>query len=463
MSDKITLQSVSSVDNSLINAINNNNATLVAAIDNTLSRDGTSPNQMNSTLDMNSHQIINIPFATSPTQPVPLGQLGSPVSIVPALTGDVTGISNGATIPTTLQPLSGDVTSVGRVITLDTVNSNIGSFGNSTSIPIVTVNGKGLTTSVSTAVVNPTQINSVTYPASPSTNTVPVITGVNTVTYEQVPGAAIASNTVANSNLVTVPAHTYKGNNTGSTATPIDVTNTQLTADLNQFTSSLQGVVPGSGGGTTNFLRADSTWVIPTGVLISSVVYSGSQTITIPAGASQGFVRMWGGTGGSGGVTAVTTSATGGTGAGAYLEKILTGLTAGNTLTYTQGGAGAGGTTSGTTGGNGGASTLASGTQTISTLTANGSNGSTGVTAANTSTPGTAGGTSSGGDVNISGEHGMSGTMGNIGIANTTDFIFPGSTFYSRGAFGVSTANAIPTATAGNAGQSGGLNIKWYA
>jgi hypothetical protein len=55
-------------------------------------------------------------------------------------------------------------------------------------------------------------------------------------------------------------AHTYKGNNTGSTANPIDVTSTQLTADLNLFTSSLQGLVPASGGGTTNFLRADGSW-----------------------------------------------------------------------------------------------------------------------------------------------------------------------------------------------------------
>ena len=35
--------------------------------------------------------------------------------------------------------------------TLDTVNSNVGSFGSSTAIPVVTVNGKGLVTGVSTA------------------------------------------------------------------------------------------------------------------------------------------------------------------------------------------------------------------------------------------------------------------------------------------------------------------------
>jgi hypothetical protein len=73
----------------------------------------------------------------------------------------------------------------------------------------------------------------------------------------------IKNNAVTNAKLAQMAAHTYKGNNTGSTANALDVTSTQLTADLNQFTSSLQGLVPGSGGGTTNFLRADGTWAAP--------------------------------------------------------------------------------------------------------------------------------------------------------------------------------------------------------
>ncbi len=75
----------------------------------------------------------------------------------------------------------------------------------------------------------------------------------------------IAANAVANSKLAQMASHTYKGNNTGSTANAADTTSTQLTADLNLFTSSLQGLAPGSGGGTTNFLRADGSWAAPTG------------------------------------------------------------------------------------------------------------------------------------------------------------------------------------------------------
>lgn len=50
----------------------------------------------------------------------------------------------------------------------------------------------------------------------------------------------------------------------GSTV-PVALTATQLTTIPNVFTSSLQGVTPASGGGTTNFLRADGTWAAPPG------------------------------------------------------------------------------------------------------------------------------------------------------------------------------------------------------
>jgi len=46
-----------------------------------------------------------------------------------------------------------------------------------------------------------------------------------------------------------------------SAGTLAGLTNTQLTADINTFTSSLSGAAPASGGGTVNFLRADDTWV----------------------------------------------------------------------------------------------------------------------------------------------------------------------------------------------------------
>ncbi len=90
----------------------------------------------------------------------------------------------------------------------------------------------------------------------------PALTGDVTTSAGAV-ATTIANNAVTNAKAAQMAAHTYKGNNTGSTANAADITSTQLTADLNAFTSTLQGVVPLSGGGTTNFLRADATWAAP--------------------------------------------------------------------------------------------------------------------------------------------------------------------------------------------------------
>lgn len=93
--------------------------------------------------------------------------------------------------------------------------------------------------------------------------------------------ATIQPNVVSNSKLAQIPAHSYKGNNTGSTANTADITSTQLTADLNLFTSSLQGLVPASGGGTTNFLRADGAFATPpsSGGSVTSVALTDSTGI----------------------------------------------------------------------------------------------------------------------------------------------------------------------------------------
>jgi hypothetical protein len=51
----------------------------------------------------------------------------------------------------------------------------------------------------------------------------------------------------------------------GGTGAVEQLTPTQITAILDAFTSGLKGLVPASGGGTTNFLRADGTFAIPPG------------------------------------------------------------------------------------------------------------------------------------------------------------------------------------------------------
>ena len=94
----------------------------------------------------------------------------------------------------------------------------------------------------------------------------------------------IAAGAVTLSKMANLAALSIIGNNTGSPTTPIALTETQVTAMLNVFTSSLQGVVPGSGGGTTNFLRADGTWAAPSGAASANQTLS---NLTSPTSINQ--------------------------------------------------------------------------------------------------------------------------------------------------------------------------------
>lgn len=72
--------------------INANNAAIEAALENTLSRDGTTPNSMSANLDMDSNRIVNLPAPVASTEPVRLvdvqdGSIDTSLFVVPSQTG----------------------------------------------------------------------------------------------------------------------------------------------------------------------------------------------------------------------------------------------------------------------------------------------------------------------------------------------------------------------------------------
>ena len=204
---------------------------------------------------------------------------------------------------------------------------------------------------------------------------------------------------------------------------------------LGNGTGALQVVAPSTIG---NVLSSNgTTWVsAATAANPRATIVTASGTFTIPAGVTKMKVTVVGGGGaGKTGTGGCGSFAGGGGGGGGTAIKFLSGLTPGNTLTVTRG---AGGTTDA---GTGGTSSVASGTQIITTFSATG--GAGGVAYAG---GGSAGGTGSAGDLNIggSGSACVSQARGQTGGAS------------SLGGGGVGTATTGGVGRAYGGGGSGG-------
>lgn len=83
--DILRLDSVTSNDTAATASINTNFASLQAAVENTLSRDGTVPNYMLANLDLNSNRIINVADPVDPLDVVTLGYLNGVIGEIPTL------------------------------------------------------------------------------------------------------------------------------------------------------------------------------------------------------------------------------------------------------------------------------------------------------------------------------------------------------------------------------------------
>jgi len=98
----------------------------------------------------------------------------------------------------------------------------------------------------------------------------------------------IGANKVTNSMLSQVATATFKGRTTAGTGDVEDLTGTQATALLDAFSSTLKGLAPASGGGSTNFLRADGSWAAPVGTTYTFSTGLTNTSGTITANLSTG-------------------------------------------------------------------------------------------------------------------------------------------------------------------------------
>lgn len=196
-----------------------------------------------------------------------------------AISGGGGGVTSvGLSMPTGFSVAGSPVTAAGTLAVTTTLNGylkgNGSGFAAVASVPAGDVTGlaavattgaySSLSGTPSLAAIatsgSAADLSSGTIPAA----RMPALTGDVTTTAGAV-ATTITAGAVSLSKMANLAANSLIGNNTGSSAVPLALTTAQVTAMLDVVASGAKGLAPASGGGTTNFLRADGTWAVPPG------------------------------------------------------------------------------------------------------------------------------------------------------------------------------------------------------
>lgn len=285
---KVVLADLQNLQNetTAVDTINDNNQSIVEGFDNTLSLDGSEPNQMQADLDMNSNQILNLPVPSSNF---------SPVRLI-----DLNGLETGGTI--TVDPLPAGGTT-GQILTKNTDDNYDVSWedpvlpGTTTGTGAVvlqntpTINSPNIVTptlvspNLGTATANSINKVTITQPANNATLTINdgktlhstaslTLSGTDntTQTFPNTSGNVVTTssvNTITNGMLAQMPTQTIKGNNSLGTGNAQDLTVTQFQAMLKiggqtfvgdtnyQITVADTNIIAGGA------LTAPRTWTLP--------------------------------------------------------------------------------------------------------------------------------------------------------------------------------------------------------
>ena len=283
-----------------------------------------------------------------------------------------------------------------------------GTYGAAATVPVITTNAQGQVSSVTNtaiAIAGSAVTGDITGNAANVTGTVAINKGGTGQTTQQAALTALSGTQTSGQYL--------RSNGTNTLLSGIQAADVPT---LNQNTT-----------GTATLAKSTSAFTTGT-----------TQTYTAPSNTQWVKVTVVG-PGGNGGA-ATGQRATGGGGGGVAIKWLS--MTAAQTLVYTVG------TASGT------ASTVASGTLTITTITANSGTNGTGTAYAASITAGGAGGTATNGDVNITGEQG--GYSYGSGTTVTTNFGGKGGDCPGFGSGGPALALVATAGVQGNGFGAGG-------
>src|SRR5258706_1789348 len=332
---KVTLNTITNLqDTTAIGQINGNNSITQTAFDNTLSRDGTTPNQMVSNLDMNNNNILNLPDATQSQEPVTLNQFNNSLQ----------GIASGVVVngPYILASHNSSFTSDRTLAAGSGVTIVDGGAKGSVTIsapqspPAGGTNGQLLVAQTG---------------SNPTWNT-----ATGDVTVNSTGVVTIPNSTVTNAKLANSAAWTLKCNNSSSSAAPTDVTIDGLTvkgsptnsdevpiwdAATSQMKKATLGSLPSGTATVTSFNTL--TGAVTTNV--TKQVFTSSGTYTPTSGMLHCIIECIGGGGGGAGTSSVPGSAGagGGGGSGGYSRSYKTAAQIGASQTVTIGTGGTGG------------------------------------------------------------------------------------------------------------------------
>lgn len=237
---KLTLATVANIlgnPTSAATTINNNNALIITEMENTLSRDGTTPNQMNADIDLNHNDLLNVgtihadDFTVAGTDVTGAVTAATAAAVAAgvsatAAAASATSASAYATLARDdfiVQTFTGNGSNTDFLLTADPGTAN-NIFVNFTGAEQFTSSFSLVTISTSkyvrfAEIVPNGLVFEVKYGYAKGVD-VPAVGSVIT--------ASIANNAVDNTKLAQAAALTLKGNGTGSTANVSDLTAAQL-------------------------------------------------------------------------------------------------------------------------------------------------------------------------------------------------------------------------------------------